>query len=249
MSMVSAESLAAQTTAMNALYASATDEFSEMLSFFERTALSNETAQLTRIRNSFWSIIKRYSDASGAIGRDLYDRMRAEAGAHGYYDAVTAPSVDIQFVNTVTFSNSKYVQSGDYQKYQDQLQQKMMLAIFGTMRHTITGNAARENRLMGNNEDDGVRFARVPQGVHTCAFCIMLAGRGFVYASKETAGKFDKYHNDCDCRIVASWGEDSSVENYDSTEYEDMYRSARQNANSGNASIILSYMRSMYGLS
>ncbi len=249
MSTVSADSLASQTYAMNALYASATDELNDMLSYLERTALSNETAQLTRVRDAFWSIMRRYSDASGVIGRDLYSKMRAEAGAHGYYDAVTAKPVDIRFADSVTFGNSEFVKSGDYQKYQDRLQAEMMYAIFGTMRKTITGNAVRENRRMGYKRKDGVTFARVPQGVHTCAFCIMLAGRGFVYASKESAGEFDKYHDDCDCRIVAAWGEDSDVEDYDSTEFENMYKTARKNANSGKTSVILSNMRSMYGLS
>ena len=49
---------------------------------------------------------------------------------------------------------------------------------------------------------NGVRFARVPNGP-SCGFCIMLASRGFVYASAETAGEFKKYHDSCDCRIIA----------------------------------------------
>ncbi|SDP09596.1 hypothetical protein SAMN04515671_2926 [Nakamurella panacisegetis] len=54
-------------------------------------------------------------------------------------------------------------------------------------RATIERNAARE----------GVRYARVPRS-GSCGFCQMLAGRGAVYHSKETAGGHD-YHDHCNC--------------------------------------------------
>lgn len=45
-------------------------------------------------------------------------------------------------------------------------------------------------------------WARVPQG-KSCAFCTMLASRGFTYTSEESAGgDGNKYHDDCHCRII-----------------------------------------------
>lgn len=47
------------------------------------------------------------------------------------------------------------------------------------------------------------RYARVPSGAKTCAFCVMLASRGFAYSTEKSAGGEDeKYHNDCDCMII-----------------------------------------------
>ena len=58
-----------------------------------------------------------------------------------------------------------------------------------------------------------IKFARVPQGP-SCGFCIMLASRGFVYATKETAGEFSDWHDRCNCIVVA--GVDGlEVEGYD----------------------------------
>lgn len=65
---------------------------------------------------------------------------------------------------------------------------------------------------------NGVRFARVPMGVTTCDFCIMLASRGFAYLSEESAGEHDQYHPNCDCRIVPNY-EDGSLEGYDPVAY------------------------------
>lgn len=81
------------------------------------------------------------------------------------------------------------------------------------------------------------RFARVPTGPETCPFCTMLASRGFVYWSEETAGKLDHYHPHCDCRIVASFDSFevitgagakrrlslTTIEGYDPDEYFERY--------------------------
>jgi len=51
------------------------------------------------------------------------------------------------------------------------------------------------------------RWARVPVG-ETCEFCVMLASRGFVYLTRETASLGGGFHNGrCDCNVVPSWGE------------------------------------------
>lgn len=73
------------------------------------------------------------------------------------------------------------------------------------------GNSMLENGLADPSRP---RFARVPQGGDTCDFCIMLASRGFVYLTRETAGEFDHYHDHCRCKVVPSW-KAAEVEGYD----------------------------------
>lgn len=63
-----------------------------------------------------------------------------------------------------------------------------------------------------------LRYARVPQGP-SCGFCIMLASRGFVYLSEETAGAFNQWHNNCDCKVLGGFP-GIEVEGYD---YKGMY--------------------------
>lgn len=54
-----------------------------------------------------------------------------------------------------------------------------------------------------------IGWARVLTGAESCPFCVMLASRGAVYQSKETAAAFKhetkQGHNACDCRIVPVW--------------------------------------------
>ena len=74
--------------------------------------------------------------------------------------------------------------------------------------------AATMLRAAERDRARGVRFARVPSGTETCAFCRMLASRGFVYWPRETAGALDRFHRGCDCRVVAS-DDPEGVEGYD----------------------------------
>ncbi len=77
--------------------------------------------------------------------------------------------------------------------------------------HALT---KRDARKLGRE----VRFARVPTGPTTCPWCLMLASRGFVYWSAKTAGEANKFHRNCDCRILPGYSDDASVEGYDPSE-------------------------------
>ena len=70
--------------------------------------------------------------------------------------------------------------------------------------HVITESYHHGNRTTKHNAiRNGLRYARVPSG-KSCAFCLMLASRGFVYHSRTSAGE-DKghYHLHCHCAVVA----------------------------------------------
>ncbi|MBF9667172.1 EndoU domain-containing protein [Bifidobacterium dentium] len=75
------------------------------------------------------------------------------------------------------------------------------------------------------NDPTKPRWARVPRGAKTCAFCLMLASRGFAYLSEDAAGRQMQYHADCDCDIVPSWGS-ATLKDYDPDKYCEMYQAA-----------------------
>lgn len=92
-----------------------------------------------------------------------------------------------------------------------------------------------------------VRFARVPRGAATCAFCLMLASRGFVYASKGSAltahGMF-RYHGGCDCTVAPSWGgDDPKIDGYDPDKLYEQYLRAYDKAASKSETAVLAELR------
>ena len=105
--------------------------------------------------------------------------------------------------------------------------------VAGQTRTTIRASAAKNK----------MRYARVPSGRKTCAFCLMLASRGAVYASEAAAGKGDKYHGDCNCYPVASRSDDDLPEGYAPDEMYEFYTAAREMASSGDPRDIAAAMR------
>lgn len=86
---------------------------------------------------------------------------------------------------------------GDYEAFEDMCCERIDYEINAASGRCMEYNA--------RHDPDQPRFARVPQGETTCDFCIMLASRGPVYYTEESAGAFTKFHLHCDCKIVPFW--------------------------------------------
>src|SRR5699024_8466088 len=76
------------------------------------------------------------------------------------------------------------------------------LATLGMVTDELVKQFGRDT-VIGSADSNNRAYARVPTGSDTCAFCIMLASRGFVYSAAKSAGELSKFHGDCDCAIVA----------------------------------------------
>lgn len=111
---------------------------------------------------------------------------------------------------------------------------------------------AAQRRQMADIAGDPTkpRWARVPRGRVTCAFCTMLAGRGFVYTSEDAAGGGlgNTFHDHCDCEPVPTWGE-AKLSGYDPDKLNAIYLQAKAQAPDG-ASYrdVLSRMRANGGV-
>lgn len=77
--------------------------------------------------------------------------------------------------------------------------------IIGVADKHVQDAARRQIMALVINEDDPIGWARIPTPP-SCAYCIVTASRGPVYNSAEDAGlvngNMDKFHNNCDCRVV-----------------------------------------------
>lgn len=80
--------------------------------------------------------------------------------------------------------------------------------------------SAYENTLR-NCYGHHVRYARVPTGPTTCDWCTMLASRGFVYYTSDTA--YEGSHLHCDC-VVVPGGPETTVDGYDPDAYYKAWR-------------------------
>lgn len=105
--------------------------------------------------------------------------------------------------------------------------------------------------MIASTRDNSIRYARVPTGAETCAFCLMLASRGAVYVSERSAStkaSGGKFHGKCDCRTEPVRDDTDlerlKTEGYDPEDLYDRYMTARHVAG-GDTKDILSAMRAM----
>lgn len=125
---------------------------------------------------------------------------------------------------------------------------KTLAGLSGAMQRFVTYSARETVARNVMSDPSKPRFGRVPSGEKTCAWCSMLASRGFVYLTRETAGLVrEDYHDDCDCAIVPEWESGSShIDGYDPDLLYGQYMAAREAAESGDPKEIAAYMRRMF---
>ena len=88
---------------------------------------------------------------------------------------------------------------------------------YETRRHESRRRSPTSARKVGS-----IAFARVPTGAETCTYCMMLASRGFVYRSAESAGHAD--HRGCNCMIVPGRYMLSEIDGIDTKAQYDCWR-------------------------
>lgn len=155
------------------------------------------------------AVLDAYSLAAGQASADFFDASR-EIAVGSRLGAAVATGRDPDATEGAIRAFVDKLLKGDIDSFNSAVLSRVGYELKRSAGQTMMENAARDPLKP--------RFARVPSGVETCKFCLMLAGRGFVYHSKKTAGEFGHYHDNCDCHIVASWDKDG-VEGYDPTAY------------------------------
>lgn len=168
-----------------------------------------------------------FGDQAAAYSANVYDALMSEYAL----DLEPGKSYGMdynkeQLTSSVRYHAQKLV-NGDLNGFLQNIGQKAFDLTRNTANQTMIKNAKRDYKK-------GVRWARVPSGLETCGFCVMLASRGFVYHTKESAGYnvlgLNRFHSFCDCRVFPGT-EDTEIEGYDPEHLYDVYLNARNTIN------------------
>lgn len=166
-------------------------------------------------------LVDKYGDLAARESATWYEEMRRRSVA-GRYSARLAPQTPLGQVSSSTrYATGKLFGSkADPDLVLERLQSTLQRQIFNQTRTTV--------QLSAHHDPSRPRWARVPSGAKTCAWCTMLASRGFVYLDLESAGgEGDEFHDECDCLILPGWGDDPRVEGYDPEAMYAKYQAAR----------------------
>lgn len=152
-------------------------------------------------------LVEEYGQVAASIAADWYEDLRAASGVAGAFTAQAAPSYPAEAVEKRVRSASGGLFDGDVEQTLAALSYSIDKYVKQPARDTVVNS--------GMVDPWAPRFARVPAGTTTCGFCILLASRGPVYLTRESAGEFAKFHGNCDCQIVMIGPSDALPEGYD----------------------------------
>lgn len=212
-------------------YADALNGISEQGQAEARRLLSRiDYSDLTRAANQAVEVMETVCGASSTTSARLaaifYDELRRQAlgeAMGAYTESGRAPVATEKAVRAFI---QKLVEGGEPDEFIELCQERVGYEV-----KRAAGRCTQYN--VGHDPSGETRYARVPTGAETCEFCIMLASRGPVYHTEETAGAYDHYHAHCDCMVVPFFntfelgpsrrGSAMSVEGYDPDEYYEQY--------------------------
>lgn len=186
-------------------------------------------------------LVREYGDIATAVTAEWYEEVRAASVAgRAPYVARTVAGVAADEVEGIVRWSAKEL-FGDEPD-------KVLVLLFGSMQRFIM-YSSRETVARNVHYDPlNPRYARVPTGAKTCAFCTLLASRGFVYYTEKAAGDSGhRYHNDCDCQVIPEWDSDGAhIEGYDPDAMYEQYLAARRASGRSDIEGIAAEMRRMF---
>lgn len=160
-------------------------------------------------------------DMAQALAAQLFDEICAAEGIDAEPGQLFADVIDEGWIAEKVHWHARALVKGNRSKFDGECRK---LADFYVKR------CAFENTVR-NCDANRVRYARVPTGSETCPWCMMLASRGFVYSSEESAshGK----HVGCDCIVLPGRGGTSHMDatqiaGYDPAEWRARWQEARE---------------------
>lgn len=186
------------------------------------------------VRTEVMAIMDAYCDAASATGArisaEFYAGLRQMATGRDTILSLQTGRNAQDTERAVKAFIEKLIE-GDQDAFDDLLLERLELE---------TKKAAAYNTIDNvRNDPLSPRFARVPTGEKTCDFCIMLASRGPVYLTEESAGAFTQFHAHCDCKVVPffdshfdGWSRRKSkttIEGYDPDAYYQQYQELMKN--------------------
>lgn len=157
-------------------------------------------------------------EVAALVAAEYYDELRAAEGIPGGYRATLADPTPIEQVEARVRFGASHLFTDTPELIVPFLYGIVDQYVKQPGRDTLVQSAAQDPRRP--------RWARVPSGRETCDWCVMLASRGFIYLSEDTARRSEltKFHPSCDCALVVDWSNDPRLEGYDPGYYYGLYR-------------------------
>lgn len=150
--------------------------------------------------------LNAFGDQAGAVACEFFDQITEREGLKAESQLYT-DTIDSEKVDKKVRYYARSLVEGNVPKFTKSVTDLTRFYVKRT---------AFEN-IVQNCDKNKIRYARVPSGRETCAFCFMLSSRGFVYRSELTARgrSLHGVHEHCDCIVVPGIDGVTKIEGYD----------------------------------
>lgn len=145
---------------------------------------------LPRFAAAVAALVHRYGTASATLAADFYDASRIAAGVRGTFTVTPASPPDLEQVTAEVRWATRTLWSAE----PDAPPARTMVAGAADRMVLDTGRATVQDAVQRDRAARG--WARVPEA-GCCAFCAMLATRGAVYKTSQTADFRAHDHDRC----------------------------------------------------
>lgn len=238
----------------------ATLTIADLVAFWRTLDIEDAARSAEAIRDFLPDLLDSYVPLAAEAGAAFYDTERESAGVGGSFVAAPVGAVDVDRVQeTISWGVAplfRKLQGTDLHTgetfttdFPDPDPDLALSRLSGATQREVAGGA-RET-VEDNVEKDPAkpRFAR-HASANACAFCALLASRGPVYRSAESAGAGRKYHNHCHCVAVPVWDgkyeQAPYVAGWESA-YKDASRAVIKSVGKADTKAILAHMRQSLG--
>lgn len=190
----------------------------DLETFWRRLDLTQPEAARDALLEFLPLLTDRYGEAAAALAADYFDELADEAGVRTRARVAATVAEDVVHAQVRRTAGHLWTPTPE-----------QMLAALAPVIDRYVKAPARDTLVESTGRARG-RWARVPTGRETCAFCLVMASRGFVYETAATAGDRGTFHGDCDCQIVPDWSDAPVLDGYNPDLLHEVYDKARARA-------------------
>lgn len=178
----------------------------DLAQIWEKVSVAEPDVASRLLQEVLPELIDRYGTMAGSMAADWYEELTGHEALVPNLYATEAWRASIRWALSPMLAPEGGGQSAG--SAFDRLSASLVRHMRQYARSTVNESVRRSGGK--------VSYARMVMGATTCDFCLMLASRGPVYGSAETAGgEGNKYHDHCDCipvPVAGHWVVDSSTQ-------------------------------------
>lgn len=172
-------------------------------------------------------VVARYSEAAVTLAEAYIERI--QVASHTAVRTVAADTLETADIAKAINGTLKFSDRPD---------------ILGQACGRLVKKAAADT-ILRTAEHTRAEFAWIPQG-DSCAFCTMLASKGWQRVSKGSNVRAEHIHQNCQCTYSIRYSKSTVYKGYDPEAYRRQYYEADGDGEGGTPKARLNYMRRKY---